>query len=101
MPAARGALNLTAGEIDKDFPGIKRQILEHTLRYGFERYGVPYMVSIQCYDGPQRRTRLACKNAERIAARFLRALRLAGGNPAAESKSSPPAALARPGIESV
>ena len=100
LPAARGALNLKVGEIEKEFPGIKRQILEHTLRYSFERYGIPYVVSIQCYDGPQRRTRLACRNAERIAGRFLRALRLAGGNPAAASASTPPAVAARPEPES-
>jgi murein DD-endopeptidase MepM/ murein hydrolase activator NlpD len=100
LPAARGAKIRRPGEIDEEFPGIRRQILEHTLRYGFERYGVPYVVTIQCFDSPQRRTRLSCRNAERIAMRFLRALRLAGGNPAAESVSSPPAAVARPVAQS-
>lgn len=100
LPAPRGAVILRPGEIDREFPGIRRQILEHTLRYSFDRYGIPYVVSIQCYDGPQRRTRLACRNAERIAARFLRALQLAGGNPAAASASSPPAMVARPETES-
>ncbi len=100
LPAARGAKIQQPGEIDEEFPGIRRQILEHTLRYSFERYGVPYLVSIQCFDSAQRRTRLSCRNAERIATRFLRALRLAGGNPAAESASSPPAPLARPETES-
>jgi murein DD-endopeptidase MepM/ murein hydrolase activator NlpD len=100
LPAARGAKIQQPGEIDEEFPGIRRQILEHTLRYGFERYGVPYVVTIQCFDSAQRRTRLSCRNAERIALRFLRALRLAGGNPAAESVSSPPAAVARPAAES-
>ncbi|MET0278684.1 MAG: peptidoglycan DD-metalloendopeptidase family protein [Pseudorhodoplanes sp.] len=100
LPAARGATLQQPGEIEKEFPGIKRQILEHTLRYSFERYGIPYVVTIQCFDSPQRKTRLACRNADRIATRFLRALRLAGGNPAAESVSVPPAPLARPEAES-
>ncbi len=100
LPAARGAKIQQPGEIDEEFPGIRRQILEHTLRYSFERYGVPYVVIIQCFDSAQRRTRLSCRNAERIAMRFLRALRLAGGNPAAENVSSPPAAMARPETES-
>jgi murein DD-endopeptidase MepM/ murein hydrolase activator NlpD len=100
LPAARGAKILPPGEIEKEFPGIKRQILEHTLRYSFERYGIPYVVTIQCYDSTQRRTRLACRNAERIATRFLRALRPVGGNPSAESVSIPPTPAARPEAES-
>lgn len=100
LPPARGAKILSPGEIEKEFPGIRRQILEHTLRYSFERYGVPYVVTIQCYDSPQRRTRLSCKNAERIADRFLRALRLVGGNPAAQALAQAPAPLARPEAES-
>jgi murein DD-endopeptidase MepM/ murein hydrolase activator NlpD len=82
LPPAKGTTILSPGDIAKDFPGITRQILEHTLRYSFDRFGIPYVVSIQCFDGPQRRTRLACRNADRIALRFLRALRMVGGNPA-------------------
>lgn len=100
LPSARGATLQQPGEIEKEFPGIKRQILEHTLRYSFERYGIPYVVTIQCFDSAQRRTRLACRNAERIATRFLRALRVVGGNPAAQSVSTPPAPLPRPEAES-
>ncbi len=96
LPAARGATPRQAGEIEKEFPGVRRQILEHTLRYSFERYGIPYVVTIQCFDSAQRRTRLACRNAERIAARFLQALRLVGGNPAADNVATPPAVAARP-----
>ena len=96
LPPAHGAVIQRPGEIEKEFPGITRQILEHTLRYSFERFGIPYVVAIQCYDGPQRRTRLACRNADRIATKFLRSLRLVGGNPAAESVSTPPALVPRP-----
>ncbi len=96
LPAARGATILSPGDIAKDFPGITRQILEHNLRYSFDRFGIPYVVSIQCFDGPQRRTRLACRNADRVAQRFLRALRMVGGNPAMAVATTPPPAVARP-----
>lgn len=96
LPAAKGATILPPGDISKDFPGINRQILEHTLRYSFERFGIPYVVSIQCFDGPQRRTRLSCRNADRIAQRFLRALRMVGGNPALQVPTTPPPVAERP-----
>lgn len=99
LPPAKGAIVQTPGDIEKDFPGIKRQILESTLRYSFERFGVPYVVSIQCFDGPQRRNRLSCRNADRIAGHFLRALQLAGGSPAAEN-SAPTPVVTRPEQES-
>jgi hypothetical protein len=100
LPDAKGAKIQPPGEITRDFPGIRRQILEHTLRYSFERFGIPYVVSIQCFDGPQRRTRLACRNADRIALRFLRALRMVGGNPSLSVATTPPAALERPDAQS-
>jgi murein DD-endopeptidase MepM/ murein hydrolase activator NlpD len=96
LPEPKGATIQPPGEIAKDIPGIRRQILEHTLRYSFERFGVPYVVSIQCFDGPQRRARLACRNADRIAVRFLRALRMAGGNPLISVAATSPAAVERP-----
>lgn len=96
LPNAKGTTIQPPGDIAKDFPGIKRQILEHTLRYSFDRFGIPYVVSIQCFDGPQRRARLACRNADRIALRFLRALRLVGGNPDLPVATTPPAAVERP-----
>lgn len=100
LPDAKGAKVLPSGEIASDFPGIRRQILEHTLRYSFERFGIAYVVAIQCFDGPQRRTRLACRNADRIALRFLQALRMVGGNPSLSVATAPPAAPERPGEQS-
>ena len=101
LPEPKGAVIQPAREIEKEFPGIRRQILESTLRYSFERFGIPYVVSIQCYDGgPQRRHRLACRNAERVVHRFLRALRLVGGNPPAAVTASSPPAVARPEAQS-
>ncbi len=96
LPDANGAKLLSPGELAKEFPGIRRQILEHTLRYSFDRFGIPYSVSIQCYDGPQRRTRLSCRNADRIAMRFTQALRVVGGNPLLSVAKDPPAAIERP-----
>lgn len=100
LPDAIGATIQPPGEIAGEYPGIRRQILEHTLRYSFERFGIPYVVSIQCFDGPQRRTRLACRNADRIALRFLRALRMVGGNPSLSVATAPPAAPERPSAQS-
>jgi murein DD-endopeptidase MepM/ murein hydrolase activator NlpD len=99
LPEAKGVTVWPAGEIAKEFPGIRREILEHTLRYNFERFGIPYLVSIQCFDSAQRRTRLSCRNADRIALRFLRALRVVGGNPSAPVAAAP-ASAARPDARS-
>lgn len=99
LPEPKGATVQPAGDIANEIAGIRRQILEHTLRYSFERFGISYVVSIQCFDGPQRHARLACRNADRIALRFLRALRMVGGNPAA-SVATRPAAVERPAAQS-
>ena len=90
LPPAKGGIVQKPGEIERESPGIRRQILESTLRYSFERFGVPYVIAIQCFDGPQRRNRLSCRNADHIAGRFLRALQVAGGNPDAETTASAP-----------
>ena len=37
-------------ELIEAFPGIRRILSEAHVRYVFERFGVPYVVSIQCYD---------------------------------------------------
>jgi hypothetical protein len=67
-------------ELDADFPGIRRYLLESYVRYSFQRYGVTYVAAIYCIDGPTRR-HLSCRQADRVAHRFLRALKLAGGAP--------------------
>jgi hypothetical protein len=63
------------------FPDIRRLIREGYVRYAFTRFGVPYVVSIQCLDSAPRPRRLACREAYPVAERFLRALRVAGGQP--------------------
>jgi len=85
-------------EIAEAFPGIRRVLSEAHLRYAFERFGVPYVVSIQCYDQPGRRWRLSCNEAEPIALAFLRQLRIAGGAPT--KLSEPLVDLSRPATKS-
>jgi murein DD-endopeptidase MepM/ murein hydrolase activator NlpD len=63
------------------FPDMRRFIREGYVRYAFTRFGVPYVVSIQCLDSAPRTRRLACREAYPVAERFLRALRIAGGQP--------------------
>jgi hypothetical protein len=63
------------------FPDMRRFIREGYVRYAFTRFGVPYVVSIQCLDSTPRPRRLACREAYPVAERFLKALRVAGGQP--------------------
>jgi hypothetical protein len=83
---------------DKDiveaFPGIRRILREAHLRYAFERFGVPYVVSIECFDGRPRPKRLSCKDADKVAIRFLKTLKVAGGTPS--KMPAPSIDLARP-----
>jgi hypothetical protein len=68
--------------LEEQFPGIRRMILEHHLRYTFVRFGVPYVVSAVCFDAGVSRFKMpTCKAADQVAIRFLRALRVAGGMP--------------------
>jgi hypothetical protein len=70
-----------ANGLEAAFPGIRRIFRDAHMRYIFKRFGVPYVVSIQCYDRPRARRYLSCREADPIAARFLRLLHLAGGSP--------------------
>jgi hypothetical protein len=63
------------------FPDMRRLIREGYVRYAFTRFGVPYVVSIQCLDSAPRARRLACREAYPVAERFLKALRIVGGQP--------------------
>jgi hypothetical protein len=63
------------------FPDLRRFIREGYVRYAFTRFGVPYVVSIQCLDSAPRAQRLACREAYPVAERFLKALHVAGGLP--------------------
>ncbi|MFO1111080.1 MAG: M23 family peptidase [Bradyrhizobium sp.] len=67
--------------LSAQFPDLRRFIREGYVRYAFTRFGVPYVVSIQCLDSTPRARRLACREAYPIAERFLKALRVVGGKP--------------------
>lgn len=71
----------SAKDLEDQFPGIKRILREAHVRYAFERFGVPYVVDIQCYDRPPSSRYLSCREADPVAVRFLRMLRTAGGTP--------------------
>src|SRR5262249_30760959 len=61
------------------YPDLRKFIREGYLRYAFTRFGVAYVVSIQCLDSVAKPRRLACKEAYPVAERFLKALHVAGG----------------------
>ena len=67
--------------LSAQFPDLRRFIREGYVRYAFTRFGVAYVVSIQCLDSAPRARRLACREAYPVAERFLRALHVAGGMP--------------------
>lgn len=78
------------------YPDLRRFIREGYVRYAFTRFGVPYVVSIQCLDSAPRPRRLACREAYPVAERFLKALRIAGGLPARPRVDIPSQAAERP-----
>ncbi len=78
------------------YPDMRRFIREGYVRYAFTRFGVPYVVSIQCLDSAPRAKRLACREAYPVAERFLKALRIAGGLPARPRLDIPSQAAQRP-----
>ncbi len=78
------------------FPDLRRFIREGYVRYAFTRFGVPYVVSIQCLDSAPRPRRLACREAYPVAERFLKALRVAGGLPSRPRMDIASAIVERP-----
>lgn len=76
-----GGKGETVKALSTQLPGLRRVIREGYVRYAFTRFGVPYVVSIQCLDSVPRRNRLACREASAVAERFLGALRVNGGRP--------------------
>jgi len=78
------------------FPDLRRFIREGYVRYSFTRFGVPYVVSVQCLDSAPRPRRLACREAYPVAERFLKALRVAGGLPSRPRMESASATIDRP-----
>lgn len=78
----RGGKGTPVKALAAQYPDMRRFIREGHVRYAFTRFGVPYVVSIQCLDSAPRPRRLACREAYPVAERFLKALRIAGGQPA-------------------
>ncbi len=83
LPEAQPVKDLEAG-----FPGVRRVWHEFVQRTIFERYGATYVVSIYCRDISGRRQVLYCPQAARVADRFVKSLRLAGGAPDPEPSSA-------------
>jgi hypothetical protein len=82
--------------LSADYPDLRRFIREGYVRYAFTRFGVPYVVSIQCLDSAPRARRLACREAYPVAERFLKALRVTGGLPSRQRMEIPPGIAERP-----
>jgi murein DD-endopeptidase MepM/ murein hydrolase activator NlpD len=83
-------------QLDGQFPGIRRVLIESHLRYSFVRYGVPYFVSIECFDGANSSRRLSCREADKVAMRFLKALNVVGGAPPTNAASLAQQQIERP-----
>jgi murein DD-endopeptidase MepM/ murein hydrolase activator NlpD len=83
--------------LEADFPGIRRILLENRVRYAFVRFGVPYVVSVDCFDaGFARYHHIACRDADRVIERVLHQLRIAGGAPQPAPPTAAAPALDRP-----
>jgi hypothetical protein len=82
--------------LSAQYPDMRRLIREGYVRYAFTRFGVPYVVSIQCLDSTPRPRRLACREAYPVAERFLKALRIAGGLPSRPRMEIPSGVAERP-----
>ncbi len=81
LDAPAGASVAPAKDLAAAYPGIRRVWLESNVRYTFERYGVTYVVSMLCLEGTARGRWISCRDADRIIARFLNQLHIAGGSP--------------------
>jgi murein DD-endopeptidase MepM/ murein hydrolase activator NlpD len=83
-------------QLEPDFPGIRRLLIESRVRYTFVRFGVPYMVSLLCFDGGMREHQLSCRQADRVVVRFLQSLTVVGGMPQPRPAPKPPRTVDRP-----
>ena len=86
--------------LSAQYPDLRRFIREGYVRYAFTRFGAPYVVSIQCLDSAPRPRRLACREAYPVAERFLKALRIAGGQPSRPRMGIPSDRAERPAARS-
>src|SRR6266540_4179233 len=95
----RGMIGWPVHGLD-EIPGIRRIFLENYVRYTFVRYGVPYVVAIECSDGAIRFRKMSCRDADKVAVRFLKALRVAGGTPRAQPEAITADTIERPASQS-
>jgi hypothetical protein len=70
-----------------DIPGVRRLYLESSVRYTFVRFGVPYVVAVECFDGGARFRKISCRDADKVAVRFLKSLHVVGGTPQPQQRS--------------
>jgi hypothetical protein len=82
-------------ELEAQFPGIRRLMLESHLRYTFVRFGVPYVVTLMCTEG-RRDRRLSCRDADKVGIQFLKSLNIVGGAPQHEPAKVAVQTIARP-----
>jgi hypothetical protein len=92
----RGGKGEPVKSLAAQYPDLRRFIREGYVRYAFNRFGIPYVVSIQCLDSAPRPRRLACREAYPIAERFMKALHVAGGLPTRQPSNVSQLALERP-----
>jgi hypothetical protein len=83
-------------ELESKFPGLRRLSLENHTRFAFEHFGVPYVVTIMCHDGPGHSRRSSCHDADKVGILFLKALNVAGGAPQQQQPEAPPQTIDRP-----
>jgi hypothetical protein len=79
-----------------EFPGLRRMFLENYVRYTFSRYGVPYVIAIECFDGGSRYRKISCRDADKVAMHVLKALHFAGGTPRQRTEANGASTIDRP-----
>src|ERR1700687_2465685 len=65
--------------LSAQFPALRHSIREGYVRYAFTRFGVPYVVSIQCLDSTPRARRVSSRRAYPAGECILSGVRLARG----------------------
>jgi hypothetical protein len=79
-----------------EIPGIRRLYLENHVRYTFVRYGVPYVVDLECSEGGSRLRKPSCRDADKVAVRFIKSLRVVGGTPKPQPEAVDANTIERP-----
>lgn len=90
-----GMIDWPVTQLD-EFPRLRRVFLENYARYIFERFGVPYVIAIECFDGGSRFGKISCRDADKVAMRVLKALHFAGGTPQQRTAGNGASTIDRP-----